>query len=202
MPSKLPPTHYFFLKVILWLPLLFAVWFYFSGLLVWPVAVLSNWIVKLLSPDLIQAIEQHGYLLDVVTNLTPPTHLGLTAEDARQAELVFEINPLIYGYSIPLYTGLILSSPGTEKEKWMHWLIGLSILLLVQVWGVLFNVAKTLLFDLGAEVNSQISVDIIQQNLVALGYQLGVLILPAITPIIIWMAFNRKYILELSRYGK
>jgi hypothetical protein len=115
----------------------------------------------------------------------------------QAVEVAFAVNPHIYGWCVPLYTALILASPGTEGELWVRWLVGLLILLPVQLWGIGFDIAKTLLFDLGPEASAEPGFSSLQTNLVALGYQFGSLMLPAVAPLAIWLGQHREFVFGL-----
>lgn len=193
----LSPVSRFSLHILLWLPICFAAWYYMAGVIALPVNILTDWIMTGLFPDLIREVSPNRQLLDVVCSFTPPAQPGLVIPEGQVAEVVFSINSLIYGYSIPLYSALILASPGNEMQKWFHWIVGFVVLSLIQVWGVSFDILKTLLFDLGKEVNMLLAWTPMQKEAVVLGYQMGYLVLPAVTPLILWIGFHRDFLLEL-----
>jgi hypothetical protein len=185
----------FFLAVLLLLPLTFAAWYYMAIVIISPLTHVVDWLMTALFPQAISAVEQRGAILDVVTRFAPPPIPGLPPR--RVGELVFELNPLIYGYSVPLYTALVLATPGKENTKWGNWTLGILLLFPVQVWGVCFDILKTLLFRLDTEVGGQLGFAHWQIEGVALGYQFGSLILPAVTPVVLWIAFHRSYLATL-----
>lgn len=190
--ASLGPVGRFFLAVLLLLPLTFCAWYYLAILITSPLTHVVDWVMAGLFPQVITSVEQQGYVLDVVTRFSPPSTPGLPA--GPTGELVFELNPLIYGYSLPLYTALVLATPGNVNAKWGNWILGMLLLFPVQVWGVCFDILKTLLFRLGTEVGGQLGFSHWQIEGVALGYQFGSLILPAVTPVVLWIAFHRAYL--------
>ncbi len=188
---RFSPVSRFFWTVVFLLPFTFAAWYFMGILLTMPVAALVELVMRGLFPHAISGIEQHGFLLDILTRFSPP--------NLPQGELTFRINPMIYGYSMPLYTAILLATPGKEGAKWRHWIIGILILYLVQVFGVCFDILKTLLFEMGGDVARQMHLTAQWQlDAVALGYQFGYLILPAVAPIAIWIAFHRPFIATLA----
>ncbi len=195
MPSS--PVKTFMIKTLLWLPLCFAVWYYMKGVIGVPTFFLVDGIMSHWLPDFIKDIEFQGHLLNVVLQFTPPSLPDMKVPEGQVAELVFNVNSLIYGYSIPLYTALVLATPDEERAKWIHWIIGFIILVLAQTWGVSFDILKTLLFRLDASLSAQLGFSSFQKELVALGYQFGYLILPAVTPLVLWIGFHQKFIGEL-----
>ncbi len=194
---QISPVTRFAWRVVFWLPICFAIWYYMAGVIALPVNLLTDWLMTGLFPDLIREVTPNRHFLDIVCAFTPPAQPGLIVPEGQVAELVFSINSLIYGYSIPLYSALILASPGDEMQKWFRWIIGFLVLSLIQVWGISFDILKTMLFGMGREVNQLLNFSQMQKEGVALGYQLGYLVLPAVTPLILWIGFHRDFLQEL-----
>ena len=192
------PVGRFFWRILLWLPLCFAGWYYMAGVISLPVSLLVDSLMTWLFPTAIGEIDPHGHMLDVVTLFTPPAQAGVVIPVGQIAQLVFSINALIYGFSIPLYTALVLSSPGNERQKWTRWALGFLILLLAQAWGISFDILKTLLFQMGPEMRQQMAFTRLEREMVALGYQFGSLVLPAVTPLVVWIGFHRAFLFTLA----
>ncbi len=192
------PVKQFLLRVLLWIPVCFAVWYYMRGVIGIPTWFGVKAIMTGLFPETIRNIEFQGHLVNVVLQFTPEKVPGLDILPGQVAEMLFSVNSLMYGYSIPLYTGLLLASPGSERQKWIRWIIGFVILLLAQIWGVSFDILKTLLFNLEPAISGALGFSALQKELVVLGYQFGYLILPAVTPLVLWIGFHQEFIAELA----
>jgi hypothetical protein len=189
------PLSRFVLRVLLWLPLCFGGWFLFAILMSTPVAWLSGLALPGLFPDLFSEVARDGYLLDIVTRFAAPAELT----QGRAGELAFGVNPMIYGYGIPLFTALVLAT--ADEEGFHHWWIwggGLLLLVLVQGFGVTLEALKVVLFGLGPEVAARAGFSPFQRELVALGYQLGTLVLPAMTPVVLWLGGYRRFVARLA----
>jgi hypothetical protein len=198
--NALNPVAGFILRVVIWLPVCLAGWYYLAPSLVFPVALLSDWVLTASFPDVIHGVEQLGDRLDIVTLLPLPASLSKGLQPGSSGDLVFSMNPLIYSYGLPLFTALAIASPehpSDEDIKWSNWLWGLPLLLVAQVWGVCFDVLKTLLYTLGPEVSQRMAFSSIEMDGVALGYQLGYLILPSVLPMTIWVVQYRSYLAEM-----
>lgn len=195
---QLSPIKAFLFKVAIWLPLCFALWYFMKGVIGVPTFFLSKAILTELLPAFIRDVEFQGHALNVVLAFTPPALPGMQVPEGQVAELMFRINSLKYGYSIPLYTALILASPGSERQKWLRWGIGFLVLVLAQTWGVCFEALKTLTFNLDASLSSQLAFSAVQKESIALGYQFGSLILPAVAPLVLWIGFHQDFIAELA----
>jgi hypothetical protein len=192
------PIKSFLLKVLLWMPVCFAAWYYLRGVIGIPTYLGVKALMTALLPEVIHNIEFQGHLVNVVLRLTPEKMPDLQIPVGQVAEMVFSVNSLMYGYGIPLYTGLLLASPGSEREKWLRWLAGFLILMLAQVWGVSFDILKTLLFNLEPAISHSLGFSALQKELTVLAYQFGYLILPAVTPLVLWIGFHRAFIAELA----
>jgi len=67
----------------------------------------------------------------------------------------------------------------------------------VQTWGVVFQSLKILAFDFGEQTRGVILAHGINETLIAIGYQLGSLILPALAPVVVWVLTNRPLVEQL-----
>ncbi|MCU7838805.1 MAG: hypothetical protein KZQ94_05450 [Candidatus Thiodiazotropha sp. (ex Troendleina suluensis)] len=188
------PVARFALLVIIWLPLCLLIWYFLAPTMTWPLAFLIDWILPMLFPRSIAGIDQLGDRLDVVTNLPLPKEVLLQLPPGSEGDLVFTINPLIYSYGLPLYTAMLIAVPGVEEVKWHNLMVGLPWLLVAQVWGVSFDILKTLLFTMGPEITQHMAFTSLSMEIVALGYQLGYLILPPVLPVAIWVVLHRGYL--------
>lgn len=186
------PVGRFALKVGLWLPICFAGWYFFSILSIIPLALVLDTLMTWLVPNLIGAIEVAGNQLLITTQLTAPHPdpskdlLGL---------IFFETQPLEYGYCVPLYTALVLASPGEDGRKLFLWLVGMTILFVVQLFGVATGITKILAFHIGGAAREQL---VFSREHLALAYQFGYLILPPISPILLWLVQFRSFLSDLT----
>lgn len=183
------PVKEMFLLAALYLPLGFFLWFFMASLVVFPAARLSDWTLSLVFPRVFDSIEQIGYLLEVGTRIPSSIEPG--------ALVGTQINPMIYAWGIPLIFGLVMATPLSIRQRLVQCLIGFSLVILVQVWGVVWEALRDLYFILPqAEPNVRQVVArlALSPTAVALCYQLGYLILPAVMPIAAWILMNRKFL--------
>ncbi len=188
------PLPWFILKIFFWLPICYWVWYTASDFTTWLVINPVEHIFVSNFPNYISAIEQKHYILDVVTRLSPPGQ----ASTGRIGEIIFSVNSLNYSFGLPLCAALIFSSPGGFFLKLRNILFSIFILLLVQLWGISFNILKTLFLEIPPQLNFQIPLSQWQGDSIALGYQLGSLILPAVTPLVIWLSLYRQFIVTMA----
>ncbi len=192
MPSN--PLYAFLLRVLIWLPLSFALWYQTANLLSLPLAPLSQFALQMATPNLISDVERGDHKLTFVT----PFEAEMPPGQAQQGKaiIIVEINPLIYAYSLPLLIALLFAAEGLSLS-WRKLFIAYVGLLPFQVWGVCFEFLKTVAFELGPTVATQINFPQWTLEGIALGYQFGTLILPPVSAAVLWIAMNRNFLNRL-----
>lgn len=188
----LSPLRHFVLSAALWLPACFFLWAVFSGVVIWPVGRITALALDGLVPDVVGSVTQLGASLEVETRLQTTA-----SADGRIGLFVLTINPLIYAWCLALFAGLVMATPLEVRQRLFQLGIGLCVLWLVASWGATFDVLKLLAFDAGPVGAASVTRAGWSQEAVALGYQFGYLILPAVTPIVLWVLFNRRFLEEL-----
>ena len=180
-----------FLLAALWLPLGFFLWFYFGAFLIRPTVLLVDWLAQITVPELVSGLSQVQYKIQVDTWI-PNERTGDTAKTV--------VNPLIYAYGIPLFFGLVMATPPLSAARRLLQLAGGYVLLtLVQCWGVFWEIMKDLSLRMGPLAAEMVNDTGLTPTLIALCYQLGYLILPAVTPIAMWILFNRDFLVRIAR---
>ncbi|MCB1577033.1 MAG: hypothetical protein KDI81_06730, partial [Xanthomonadales bacterium] len=108
---EMSPIRGLGLRAVLWLPLSFFIWFAFASPLVWPVVQMAKLGLLSIWPNLFSDVVQNGHNMEVTTRLL----VNQVAPDGRSGigELVLVQNPLLYGYSLPLFSGLAMATPIT-----------------------------------------------------------------------------------------
>jgi hypothetical protein len=181
----------------LWMIFGFMIWYYLSAFHGIPVRVLASKILSyLLGSDFLNIIpnpDRH-YLFQVQTTIP------FRFPDGSREALGFIINPLIFGYGLPLLFGLVMASGVSFLRKLAVLFGGYLAVMLIQVWGVVWQSLKMMAFNFGDETAQVISDAGISFELIALCYQLGVLILPPLVPIIIWVLANWTLIEQFTGY--
>jgi len=184
---------------VLWMVFGFMLWYYLSAFHGAPVRVLSSEILSaLLGSDFQNIIpnpDRH-YLFQVQTNIP------FQFPDGSREALGFIVNPLIFGYGLPLLFGLVMASGVSILRKLGVLLGGYVAVMLVQVWGVVWQSLKMLSFNFGGAASQVVTDAGIPADLIALCYQLGVLILPPLAPIILWVLANWALIEQFTGWQK
>jgi len=185
------------LSTVLYLPLCFFIWFYASSLLVIPIKHLLQYILSTWQPDLFNAVTQNQYLLNIETLIFPSE--SFAGQGDKLAVLDVKVNPMLYGYGIAVIGGLVLSMPELKvRQKVLQIFVGYVLIILIQTFGVFWETIKHLLFEGGADATAAILNTGLEQNVVALMYQMSYLILPAVVPVAYWIIMNNKFISEIT----
>jgi len=183
----------------LWMVFGFMLWYYLSSFHGAPVRMLASEILSHLLGDQFMDIipnpDRH-YLFQVQTRIQ-----FLFPDGSREA-LGFIVNPLVYGFGLPMLFGLVMASGVPLLRKLAVILSGYVAVMLVQVWGVVWQALKMLAFNFGADAH-QVVIDAgIPDEMIALCYQLGVLIFPPLIPVILWVLFNWELIEQFTGWQK
>ena len=210
------PLKRFMLAALLWLPLGFFVWFQFASPLVWPVIQLAKLVLLKAWPTLFTAISQGADLLDAQGRvLGHPGYLmqissgvlvnaAAPGAPAKFGFLEPVVNPMIYGYALPLFAGLVLATPLAPRRRALQIIGGGALIWVAQAFGVVAESLKSVSLDAGPEGMEAIRRIGLHPEAIALSYQFGYLILPALVPAALWIVCNRPFIESLVRreYGE
>ncbi len=181
------------LKILVWLPISFVAWYFLTPVIVYIVSFLSKAILLHTTNGAVLNVEQQGHVLHIITRFIAPEENTI-----NKGQLVFVINAMKYGYGIALFFAMLIATPDKISNKLQNMYIGFLILLLVQVWGVSFDVMQTLVFKLGIEIADTLGTTAFTREVIALCYQLGYLILPAITPVILWFSMYQEHVVKMA----
>ena len=175
----------------MWMLFGFMLWFYLSAFHGAPARLAAEAILQhVLGSDFSRIIVEpnQNFLFQVVTNIP------FTFRDGTTEALGFVVNPLIFSYGLPLLFGLVMGSNVSWLRKFTIMLIGYVVITGVQVWGVVWQSLKMLAFNFGAQTHAIVASHGVSDAAIALGYQLGTLIFPALAPIFVWVLSNRPLV--------
>lgn len=175
----------FLLKAIAWFLACLVVWYQLGSLVTLPVALLAKAAVASVFPAWAEGVEKTGTTLVLLTGLEVTGVAGVPA--GQVAVLSPEVDFLKYGYGLPLLIALLLAS---NARSWIaKAAIGALALLPFQVWGVCFDWLKQVAIDTGVAPFSATA-----REFIAFAYQFGYLVLPALVPVMLWVAMDRRFL--------
>lgn len=184
----------FLLSVLVWLPLAFLGWAVLSAVLAWVPGQLSGWWLTWRWPGLFVEVLHRGTNWQMVTDIV--------VQDPRTGafgQLVLDLDPMMYGYSLPLFFGLVMATNLTPLARTAQCAIVLPALWLAQAFGMVTGLLKAVAFDSGPAGAAAANAAGLSPEVVALSYQFGYLIMPAVVPIVFWVVLNRRFIDSLGR---
>ena len=183
------PVKEMFLLAALYLPMGFFLWFFAASLLMFPTARLSDWLLSGIFGGVFDQVVQLGFHLEVQTSVILERQV-----DGRTAAVNLYVNPMIYAWGMALLFGLIMATPLTIKRRLLQMAISFVVITIVTTWGVFWESLTDLAFRSGPEAGAAARGLGINMNLIALFYQLGYLMLPAVIPVATWILMNRDFI--------
>ena len=183
------PVKEMFLLAALYLPMGFFLWFFAASLLMFPTARLSDWLLSGIFGGVFDQVVQLGFHLEVQTSVILERQV-----DGRTAAVNLYVNPMIYAWGMALLFGLIMATPLTIKRRLLQMAIGFVVITMVTIWGVFWESLTDLAFRSGPEAGAAARGLGLNMNLIALFYQLGYLMLPAVIPVATWILMNREFI--------
>ncbi len=180
----------YILRLAVFLPVCFVLWYYLAEYLLVPVGWLASAGADLVASGKLESVAVSGKALALETNLQVP------APDGRTGYLLLEINPLVYCWNLPLLMAMTLAA-GMGNHLVMRMLVAWLGLLPFQAWGVVFEFLKLTSLQFGPEISAQMGYGPFGRELIALGYQFGFLMLPVISASGIWIAMHRWFITKI-----
>ena len=207
----LNPIREFGLKAVLWLPLCFVLWFVFAPYLVWPAMLIAKHVLLGFWGDLFASVHLGGELHDasgriiaragylVSLGSVPVMIPGAAGGAGNPGVLEPTVNPLIYGYALPLFAGLAMATPVSTRRRCAQFALALVVIWVAQAFGIVAEGLKALAFDSGTAGAGLVARAGLAPDAIALAYQFGYLILPAVVPVALWIGLNREFIETLIR---
>src|SRR6056297_1309014 len=167
------PVKEMFLLAALYLPLGFFLWFSFGSALMWFPSKLVEWALTGLYPDLFERVVQFGYQLEVQTAI--------------------RMDRMVEG-RVALLFGLIMATPMRARARAVQLVVTYLVISVVTAWGVFWQTWTDLAFLVGPEAAAAVAEAGPSPTLIALCYQLGYLMLPAVVPLATWILMNRPFL--------
>lgn len=176
----------FFARAIASLAITLVLWYFAREWVIQPVAWLAHYAVDWFFPVWATGVELEGTDLLLITSLRVPN------ESSMIAELTPDVAVLTYCYGLPLWIALLMAA--RSKGFWWKAPLGALILVPFQTWGVCFKWLVMASIHLVDTTGSATGFNSWEMNGIALGYQLGYLLFPAMVPTILWLLFERDFI--------
>jgi hypothetical protein len=189
MTAMASPLSRFVVKVLVWLPLAFIVWYFGAPVLLWPVKLLLEALVRTGVVDFVAGIEQSAATFTFATLLKPGEAI------AASAHITVDVDGLLYSFGMPLYAALVLAA---REPRWPRTLaVGYAVQVPFVAWGVMADFLKNVAITSGPLVASQTGFAAWQREAIAFAFQFGSLILPTVVPAVAWVLTHRAFLERL-----
>ncbi|TDG15211.1 hypothetical protein E2F43_02970 [Seongchinamella unica] len=159
----------------------FALWTLAAGPLSMPAVGLADMILRAWFPEIVDGLVSRGMDAVLLTNFGELNGRPV-APELSEYQLGFVINPGVLTYSLPFYATLHFA---TQKDSYLaDFITGAIILFPLVLLGLLSLCLKELMVNLGGLFMETARVP--NGTFIALFYQLNVLIVPTVAPILLW----------------
>ena len=182
------PLRQFLVYVFVLLIPCFALWTIGAGLLAMPATGFANTVLNHWFPEIVDALYVDGERALLMT------HFG--EKDGRPVPLAgaeyqfgFALDTRILSYSLPFYTALHFATP--REQYFNAWILGLLALYPLIALGMISVALKEMMVGLGTVFFAQPGW-VPGPNLIGIAYQISVLLVPTLAPVILWLWQSRK----------
>lgn len=176
-------------RTLLALPVALALWYFASPALDRVAGNLARPAIGLMSDGVVSAPELRERAYFRVRLQAP--YAG--AHTAPPVEAEPGVNVSVYTFGIALF--LALSAAARFSRRALPIAVGVAILALLPAWGVAFDVMRQLMAT--AQLAPYLELGAGARTAIALGYQVGSLLLPTLAPVALWVGLNLRAIAAL-----
>jgi hypothetical protein len=175
----------FALRTLALLAPAFAVWYFAAPLLLFPAILIVRVVARLGFRELVRSVEESGAIATFITTLH-------SAANGMAGLVTVDVNLLLYSFGLPLFAALTLAAHERRYKRYLA--IGYGVLMPVVAFGAFADFLKNVAITSGAAVASQTGFVAWQREAIAFAFQFGSLILPAVTPAVLWIAMHRGFL--------
>ena len=178
-------TLYRFIGLVLLLMVpFFALWYALGALPSAPALWLTQGLLPWALPEVVQSVSIERHQLLVLTQFGELEGSVVALEHADY-QLAFPLNTRILSYSIPFYAALHFASRiEGSLERFARGLLVLWVLMFI---GIVSVTLKNLMLGLGDDLLWQATATPLPSaNAIALLFQFSTLIVPTVTPVLLW----------------
>lgn len=119
----------------------------------------------------------------------PWTALLAQACVAIVTQFVAEADPAHYTYGLPLFAALLLAARSRQLFKKL--VLGYVLLLLPQTFSLVFEILRQIMVAGGS--HGALHITQWQMEAIAMGYQVGSLLLPTLASVVLWLWLERSF---------
>lgn len=177
----------FFASALGWFLFCTLLWIQVSNWTSYPVAGLTGWVLENTASYWVRSTHVAPGHIEVETRITVMLP-GAQAGQGR-AELVAEANPSRYAYGLPLLVALLLAARSQQLLKKLT--LGYLLLLIPQTFSLSLELLRQIMAAGGR--TGGLNIGQWQMEGIAMGYQVGSLLLPTLAPVLLWLWLERAF---------
>ncbi len=173
-------------------------WTQVSPWLSYPVGALSHVALEQATPMWVRTVHQRVGQLEVDTTV----EIVAPGSGGRRGEVMLDADPGRYAFGLPIFLALLLAAWGAARTPGRAWRAALGYLMLLPVQA--FSLVMYLLMQLvtATQLDARaLRVDPWQIEAIVFGYQVGVLVLPTLAPVLVWLLLDRRFFTEVIVHG-
>lgn len=187
MPEQQHLRQFLLFVFVLLIPC-FGLWTVASEPLARPAVGFVSTVLTAWFPDVVHSMYIDGKQTLLMTHFGEQNGVIVDAGNAEY-RLGFPLNTRLLSYSLPFYAALHFATPQADYLARFLW--GLVILYPLMALGLLLLGMKELMVSLGERFLQQPETWVPDPNVIALGYQMSVLLVPTLGPVLVWLWQNR-----------
>lgn len=169
-------------------------WTKVSPWLSYPVAALTEVVLKQAAPTWTGDVRRQvgSIAVDFAMEVVRPNTGG------QRARPTFNANPGRYAYGLPIFWALLLAAWVTHRApgRWRRVALGYLLLLPFQTFSLVMLFLTGMMRAAGFDAR-MLAVAPWQMDALAYGFQLGVLVLPTLAPVLVWLLLDRQFFNEV-----
>jgi hypothetical protein len=192
-PIAKSPLYAFFFKGAIWLVVLTSLWSTVADWTMRPAVSVSYVALKTAFPWWVHDGEYKGDSYELGTRIQV---VVANAPPGAKGVLVADCKPARYGYGLPMLLALLLACGSRRLVR--NAIIGALALIPFQAFSISFDLLKQVAVEGGAVAAAQTGFSAFSVNAIALGYQLGFLLLPTLVPIMVWLFLERDFLAAIT----
>lgn len=164
----------------------------------YPVAVVSHFALEQVAPMWVRGVNKQPGKIEVETsvNVVVPNTGG------RVADVYVEADPGRYAFGLPIFLALIAAAYAAKRApgRIQKAVTGYLLLLPIQAFSLVMYLLMQVIVAANLDIRT-LRVDTWQVESIVFGYQVGVLVLPTLAPVLIWLLLDRKFFADVIVNG-
>jgi hypothetical protein len=186
------PVALFAISTLVWIVALTTLWTLVSKWTSYPAAVLSQMALETGAPDWVRKAKVAPGAVEVDTRID----VFVPNSGGKRADIVVDAVPSRYAYGLPILLALLFAARGPKRLA--RALAGYALLLPAQAFSLTFYLLMQMV--LGAQGDRvALKVASWQLDVIAYGYQLGVLVVPTLVPVLLWLWLDKAFVADILR---